>query len=140
MGPTKRETETGIIDLEGVADADLVVLKVRTGYCFHHPNGTKLERREVKGQDPIVLLHAQNGGSTRVPKDSPFISVPAAAVRGQEYKFDRPTEEELMALRMKTVKDLAPPASLAPMVALGLEDKQLDAAPEDKEIKGRGRK
>lgn len=138
MKLTKVEKETGLIDLSETPDDEKVVLKLMPGYTFHHPNGTKLQRRfeDRKTGVSVVLMYDAAGGATRVPGDSPFIAVPARAVKGQEVKFARPTSEELEMLSKKGQKNMTPPAAAEPMTSLGvpLENKQLGVVP-DKEVK-----
>ena len=136
MELTEQEQKTGLVDLSTTPDDEKVILKLMPGYTFHHPNGTKLQRKfeDRRTGECMVIMFDSAGGATRVPNDSPFIAVPARAAKGQEVKFARPTPEELEALSGKGQENLTPPASTEPMVTLGVENKQLGAVA-NKEIK-----
>jgi len=131
MELTEAEKETGVVDLSETADDEKVILKLMPGYTFHHPNGTKLQRRfeDQKTGTSMVLVYDSAGGATRVPNDSPFIAIPAKAVKGQEVKFARPSRKELSALSKRGEQNFSPPAAAEPMVTLGVENKQLGKVP-----------
>ena len=122
MDITKAERETGLVDLSETPDDQKVVLKILPGFTFRHPNGTKLKRdfENKETRETPVVMYDSAGGAIRVPKNSPFLMVPAKAVKGQEHKFARPTSGEVADLKNKGMKNLTPPASWGPMVSVGV--------------------
>lgn len=136
MEISKQEMETGIPDLAGVGEGEVVRLKLKCGYAYHDPSGTIL-RRDLPDAEGNAAVYVQtNGGAAiRVEKDSPFIEVSARAVRGQEHKFERPSREEAEKLRGRKPRSMSPPA--AAMLGLSMGDKDAGPAPEDKEIRGK---
>lgn len=116
----------------------LVWKKIRPGYTFHHPNGSAIQRT-LTGPDGTteVTLFGKGGGSTKM--DGPFFQLEESAVATAKFMFENPTEAELELLKKANptvVKDPAPEDSVVKTATI--ETTELEEAPQDKEVKGKG--